>query len=684
MSLYSSKSVQIRAITFIGAGATILAVIGYLLMKSDRKKPKKKSPKLASLNENLDLKSDLTETNNNQDASFINNNTDNNNNQLTEIELNEPTDTDCSSPKQAIEFLLCNRNLKSDDESNPEVDSPNIDIINADQELNTVIGDSDQRENLDNHELSQEKSSDNEEEKNQVNQQQQNLSQQQQIDSDKLSETSSDSGNGLSEMYLNNDCEAEDCLNEIEEEDHVIINNKVESQISQDNKTSDETATSKKTEQSLIIKSSSSSSISQSPKMSTSKSSSAVSSLSIKLSKSKQLTASKTFHTSDDLNKANSKKQKDRSSSKSSENPEDLVVYEFNFPRVYCGKLIGKNGVHVDYIRSKTQTQIAVRNDPKVEEQQIVCVSGRLDDVDRALEIIGQRFPAKQYPDISFKPISKPILYRRYNPDKVDLCNEPKIFVAPNMFVDLNGVIDQTSASFNNKITDLLNLKISVNVTAVVSTSHVFIQLPTNPTYEHLQTLDENMLKSYSSVDEPIPFMVEPIEYGTICAAPTSYGWHRAMVTNYQSIEDIVKNVPDYKETCGLATLKFLDYGGYLTIPTNQLRQLRSDFMLLPFQAVECYLDNILPFEGYEEEGKGYLSQIIKGTRLQVIVNGYAEDGVPLIKLFRSNDPYEDYNINNELVNKGFAYYLDNLIVNNNVNLNEYNSNNQISTEPTN
>ncbi len=34
---------QIRAMTFISAGAALIAVIGYLLMKSDRKKAKRKS-----------------------------------------------------------------------------------------------------------------------------------------------------------------------------------------------------------------------------------------------------------------------------------------------------------------------------------------------------------------------------------------------------------------------------------------------------------------------------------------------------------------------------------------------------------------------------------------------------------------------------------------------------------------
>ncbi len=60
--------------------------------------------------------------------------------------------------------------------------------------------------------------------------------------------------------------------------------------------------------------------------------------------------------------------------------------------------------------------------------------------------------------------------------------------------------------------------------------------------------------------------------------------------------------------------------------------------MLLPFQAIECYLDDILPYEGYEEEGKNYLSQFIKGSPLQVEVTGYADDGVPMVKLFLSNE----------------------------------------------
>ena len=44
MALDSSRT-HLRAITFLGAGAALLVVFGYLLMKSDRKKPKRKSSK---------------------------------------------------------------------------------------------------------------------------------------------------------------------------------------------------------------------------------------------------------------------------------------------------------------------------------------------------------------------------------------------------------------------------------------------------------------------------------------------------------------------------------------------------------------------------------------------------------------------------------------------------------------
>ena len=238
----------------------------------------------------------------------------------------------------------------------------------------------------------------------------------------------------------------------------------------------------------------------------------------------------------------------------------DIIVYEFHFPRKYCGKLIGRNGVHVDYIRNKTHVQIAVRNDPSVDDLQIVCLTGCISDVDQSLDIISARFPFRHYPQISFKPITKPIVYRR------NRIENNKIIVSPNMYVQL---------------TSIKSFQSDVNVSAIVSPTHLFIQLPSQPTYQLLQRLDEDMLHLYSTSDKTIPNLTCPIDYGTICAAPTSYGWHRAMVTDYFVQKESQQNYPYYNGEIEMATVKFLDYGGYLNIPVNQLKQLRLVLILI-------------------------------------------------------------------------------------------------------
>merc|ERR1712029_466074 len=40
---------------------------------------------------------------------------------------------------------------------------------------------------------------------------------------------------------------------------------------------------------------------------------------------------------------------------------------------------------------------------------------------------------------------------------------------------------------------------------------------------------------------------------------------------------------------------KYLDYGGYDSVEASELLQVRQDFLNLPFQAVECYLSNVIP-----------------------------------------------------------------------------------------
>jgi A-kinase anchor protein 1 len=665
MALDSSR--QIRAITFLGAGAALLVVFGYLLMKSERKKPKRKSSK-TSLDEvdTTDMESSFNlaiQASKNKQKDLELSKSMKLNSNLNKTVLPDPDHvvpdletTTQPSPSPSPSPSPVNNNML-----------PPIEYLSSSSPSNKFV--------------------------------QQILSNEQHDVTDKLSETSSDSGQGqtdqnesiiagqtdfdiTSEYGAILDSSTHDTSNFSETKETFVFSLTNECK----NEQTDKSPSCKQVNNNEIvpvkeitdIKSKSTETVTKKKPSKNSKQANTTETVSAKQQQQQQkkepnVTKTKLDKKEIESNDTTSPKEVSSSSSPVSLLPsyEDLVAYEFNFPRKLCGKLIGKNGIHVDHIRSKTQTQIGVRNDPNSEELQIVCVSGRLKDVDRALDIVSLRFPAKLFPQISFKPISKPIVYRRYNPEKNNLFNETKILVAPSMFVEITSLLQNTNLDEKKKknsneeevavnrsrsVIDL-NKKVNVHVTAVVSAAHVFIQLPTHPTYESLQKLDENMSLLYNSlIGDDMPLMAEPIEYGSLCVAPTSYGWHRAMITNYRSLEEMSQQMSDYSESCGLATIKFLDYGGYLTLPCNHLRQLRSDFMNLPFQAVECYLDGVYPYPETEEEGKNFLSDSIKNSTLNATITDIAEDGIPLIKLFSTNEDYENCNINEKIIKVGLAY----------------------------
>lgn len=72
---------------------------------------------------------------------------------------------------------------------------------------------------------------------------------------------------------------------------------------------------------------------------------------------------------------------------------------------------------------------------------------------------------------------------------------------------------------------------------------------------------------------------------GVLCAAPAYNGWFRAVTLLYDEELD---------ETL----VRFVDYGGFARIPRADLRQIRTDYMSLPLQAIECYLAGVQPIDG--------------------------------------------------------------------------------------
>ena len=121
---------------------------------------------------------------------------------------------------------------------------------------------------------------------------------------------------------------------------------------------------------------------------------------------------------------------------------QEIIIYEFHFPADLCGRLIGRQGVHVDYIRQMTQVDLVVRDDAVSYEKQVVALhgqkrsslvrkrksfslsvsfTGRRRDIEQAIELIAKRFPPARYPQVAFKPINKKIVLRQCPPERVPI-----------------------------------------------------------------------------------------------------------------------------------------------------------------------------------------------------------------------------------------------------------------------
>ncbi|XP_065280492.1 A-kinase anchor protein 1, mitochondrial-like isoform X1 [Dermacentor albipictus] len=294
-------------------------------------------------------------------------------------------------------------------------------------------------------------------------------------------------------------------------------------------------------------------------------------------------------------------------------------TYEFELPRELCGRFIGQGGRNVTAIKSRSNTRIYVQQHPFSSKLKICSIQGTTEEIRTALELIRKKFPPHAYPNLTLVQVNaEPMHY----PGTITLPETLQLRLPDAVTCD-------------------------VVLTSLVTAGHFFLQQPTHPTYPSLARLDQCMLACYGQGLDTPP-LPHPVEAGIICAAQVCGGWFRALVVGPS----------DENEECDI---KFLDYGGYMTLSTSLLRQIRSDFMMLPFQASECYLANVQPVEDdnvWSAEACATFEDLAQGQILQALIVGYADNGIPLVHLYRVQGVSSVF-INRELVNRGVARWLE-------------------------
>ncbi|XP_060059771.1 A-kinase anchor protein 1, mitochondrial [Erinaceus europaeus] len=292
----------------------------------------------------------------------------------------------------------------------------------------------------------------------------------------------------------------------------------------------------------------------------------------------------------------------------------DLIIWEIEVPKHLVGRLIGKQGRYVSFLKQTSGAKIYISTLPYTQNIQICHIEGSQHHVDKALNLIGKKFK------------------------ELNLTN---IYAPPLPSLPLPSLPMTSWLMLPDGIT------VEVIVVNQVNAGHLFVQQHTHPTFHALRSLDQQMYLCYSQPG--IPTLPTPVEITVICAAPGADGaWWRAQV------------VDSYEET-NEVEIRYVDYGGYKRVKVDVLRQIRSDFVTLPFQGAEVLLDSVMPLsddDHFSPEADAAMSEMTGNTALLAQVTSYSPTGLPLIQLW-SVVGDEVVLINRSLVERGLAQWVD-------------------------
>lgn len=293
--------------------------------------------------------------------------------------------------------------------------------------------------------------------------------------------------------------------------------------------------------------------------------------------------------------------------------------YEFLFPNSLIGQLYGRKRMFINQIKSKTLANVVLSKNPYSAKVRICTIEGTDSEIDAALAMIRQRLPSKRYPNFTMQRIH---------------------FALPQTIVPLS------TESLNNLQLKLIEgINNDVVVSAVLSGSHFFVQHPLHPSHPSLPMLQKQLYDSYSTMEAP---PLPSLEISAVCVIPINGVWYRVQIVDVD---------PEDEERC---VVRFLDFGGYMNVGFSLLRQIRADFMSVPFQATECILSNVEPIgDNWSIEAAEILNQLTKGIVLQAQVAGYNSHNIPEVYLFASLGPNNVIFINKELVARNLAKWVE-------------------------
>ncbi|CAG9812570.1 unnamed protein product [Phaedon cochleariae] len=311
-------------------------------------------------------------------------------------------------------------------------------------------------------------------------------------------------------------------------------------------------------------------------------------------------------------------------------------------PFATVGMIIGRSGERICEIRGLSGAKITVNDDEKGLTAKRLTIKGTKEQISVArslIEDIVEKSTAKQQTIDASLAKREPRLPPR-SPEHVKGVGSPKA-------ERLSPILGQNDAPFE------------VYVSAMVDPSRFWVQI-VGPKATELDCLVEEMTEYYGREESREGHSLEDVRKGDLVAATFRFDskWYRAEVLNIIE-EDSVKQ----------AELYYVDYGDTDKMPLSDLYELRTDFLRLHFQAIECFLARVDPVgDSWSEEAVDKFEEwthVAQWKKLSAKMNGYSvrektrakREGspVPGVDLYEIDE--HDIDVAEELVKSGLAVF---------------------------
>uniref|UniRef100_A0A1B6LIZ4 Tudor domain-containing protein n=1 Tax=Graphocephala atropunctata TaxID=36148 RepID=A0A1B6LIZ4_9HEMI len=329
-----------------------------------------------------------------------------------------------------------------------------------------------------------------------------------------------------------------------------------------------------------------------------------------------------------------------------------IEVHEIWVPQKAIGRIIGRNGENIRSISRASNAKLTVdsisSNKNEGSSKTRVVIKGTTEMIKVALSLVQEK-------------VEEDAEVRR----KMELCQASR---SPRNKLKTGVTASLTNSPEKEKkgqVSESLiptgsNKMMNVFVSAVDSPFCFWVQVY-GPRSGELDHLLEEMTEYYSVEENRILHEIKQPEIGQIVAAPFSHDskWYRAEI---KTIE-----VNDCNENESQVDLYYVDYGDSDYRKKGEICQLRTDFLKLRFQAIECTLANLKPSDGdqWSEKATDLFEELCHVAQWKPLLakvvscdqqpRGRREGSpVPSVSLFDSSGA-EDIDIGEELVRQGFA-----------------------------